>query len=88
MTKLGELRKNILKDLDDYYAAQTGESKELEVCAEVQIEIIRFILAKLKGWACEVYAQLKFLEVIYGEDEIAYKFEEASFLYAQLSMAF
>ena len=33
LNKLGELRRNILRDLDDYYVAQTGESKELEVCA-------------------------------------------------------
>lgn len=75
-------------DLDEYYRLKEGDTRELEVCAEVQLEIIRFIEAKLKGWSCEIYGQLKFLELIYGDDEIGFRFEEASFMYAQLSMAF
>lgn len=50
--------------------------------------MIRYVVCKLKNWACEVYGQLKFLEIVYGEEEIAYKYEEVSFMYSQLLMAF
>lgn len=32
----------------------------------------------------DVFAQLKFLEVVYGDEEIAYKYDDASYIYAQL----
>ena len=52
-------------DINEYYLEKKLE-KELEVSAEVQIEIIRFCLAKLKGWATEMMASLKFLEYAFG----------------------
>lgn len=88
MEKLIEFRSNILKDIDEYYLNKMGQSQELEVSAEIQIEIIRFIVGKLKGWVCELYGQLKYLELMYGEDEIAYKYQQASFMYTQLSLVF
>ena len=54
----------------------------------MQIEIIRFCLAKLKNWAISVLASLKFLEFMYGDEEMGYKYEESSYMYTQLSMAF
>lgn len=54
----------------------------------MQIEIIRFVVGKLKGWACEIYSQLKYLELVYGDEEIAYKYEQASFMYTQLCLTF
>jgi len=56
--------------------------------AEIQIEVIRFILGKLKCWCCEIYSQLRFIEVIYGDEDIAYKYEQLSFMYTQLTFAF
>ena len=52
MKKLVEFRVNMLKDIDEYYLIQHGETKELEMNAEIQIEIIRYIVCKLKNWAC------------------------------------
>jgi hypothetical protein len=62
--------------------------KQLQVNAEVQIEIIRFIVAKLKICACDIFVQLKYLEVIYGDEEIAYRYGEVSFIYTQLILVF
>ena len=32
----------------------------------------------------DIFGQLKFLEVVYGDEEIAYKYDDASYIYAQL----
>jgi hypothetical protein len=53
----------------------------------MQIEIIKFILAKLKSFLCEIYAQLKFLEVVFGESDMAFKYDDSSYMYAQISIA-
>ena len=68
MTKLIEFRKNILNDIDEYYLQKQGETRELELNAEIQIQIIRFIVGKLKDWGVEIYTQLKFLEYYYGDE--------------------
>lgn len=61
-------------DISSYYQDK-NELRELEVTAEVQIEILRFCVSKLKGWAVEILAHLKFLEFVYGEEEMGYKYE-------------
>lgn len=53
----------------------------------MQIEIIKFILAKLKSFLCEIYAQLKFLEVVFGESDMSFKYDDSSYMYAQISIA-
>jgi hypothetical protein len=45
-------------------------------------------VCKLKGWIPEIYAQLKSLEIVYGDEEIAYKYDDASYIYAQLITVF
>lgn len=58
-----------------------------EICAEMQIQIIKFILAKLKPFLGEIFAQLKFLEVVYGESDMSFKYDDSSYMYAQISIA-
>jgi hypothetical protein len=81
--KLKEFRRAIAEDVDHYYESMS-QIKEREINAEVQIEIVRFVLCKLKGWVGDIFGQLKFLEVVYGDEEIAYKYDDASYIYAQL----
>jgi hypothetical protein len=60
MKQLLLFREKILEDINEYYLSH-NQIKELEVNAEVQIEIIRFIVAKLKICACDIFTQLKYL---------------------------
>jgi hypothetical protein len=39
--------------------------------AHIQFEILRFIVEKLKIWACEILGQIKFMELVYGDEQIA-----------------
>lgn len=66
LEKLIDMRACILTDIQSYYEQEqsSDSSKEvphLEVNAEVQIEIVRFCMAKLKNWAVEILAQLYYL---------------------------
>ena len=82
---LKKFRNEIINDIEAYYQdAKTARN----LTAEVQIEIVRFVLTKLRDWKVEIYAHLKFLEVIFGEDDISFKYEEASYMYTQLVVAF
>ena len=54
----------------------------------MQLEIFKFLLSKLKHSVSDVFAQLKYLELIYGEEEMAFQYEDASFMHAQLMIAF
>ena len=42
---------------------------------------------KLKPFLWEIYAQLKYLEVVYGEHDINYKYDDASYMYAQVTIS-
>ena len=41
---------------------------------------------KLKDWVSEIFAELKYLEVLFG-DEMSYRFEEASYMFSQITGA-
>jgi len=56
--------------------------------AECQLEILKFILCKLKTFLPEIYAQLKYLEVVLGETEMSFLYDDSSYMYAQLLVAF
>ena len=60
----------------------------MEVSSEIQLEILKFALVKLQIFAGEIVSQLKLLEVLYGEEEISYHFDEASYIHSQLTIAF
>lgn len=83
LAKLQEVRRGLGADVDEYY--KDGVQRKMDT--ETQLEILKFMVAKLKTFLSEIYAQLKYLEVIYGEDDMAYKYDDASYLYAQLSLA-
>jgi hypothetical protein len=50
LRKLKEFRTCLSRDVDDYYSHRQHAVNHREICAETQIEIIRFILAKLKSF--------------------------------------
>ena len=49
---------------------------------------MKFVLVKVKSFVCEVYAQLKYLEVVCGEQDMSYRYDDSSYMYAQLSVVF
>lgn len=49
---------------------------------------MKFLVGKLKAFLVEIFAQLKYLEVVCGEGDMSYKFDDSSYMYAQLSVAF
>jgi hypothetical protein len=49
---------------------------------------MKFVVAKLKSFIGEIYAQLKYLEVVCGEQDMSYRYDDSSYMYAQLSVTF
>lgn len=88
LKKLKELRFSLGKDLDLFYNQSENEgTNQLELTADVQLEILKFLVAKVKAFVNELYAQLKYLQVVCGEQDMSYKFDDSSYMYAQLSVA-
>jgi hypothetical protein len=38
-------------------------------------------------FCADIFSQLKFMEVLYGEEEMSFHFDEASYIHSQLSVA-
>jgi hypothetical protein len=87
LSRLATVRDSIYKDIDEYYK-NDEKNGLMEVNSEVQLEILKFSLVKLQIFAGEILAELKLLEILYGEEEIGYHFDEASYIHSQLTIAF
>ena len=60
----------------------------MQITADLQLEIMKFVVVKVKTFICEIFAQLKYLEVVCGEQDMSYRFDDSSYMYAQLSVVF
>ena len=58
----------------------------MQITADLQLEIMKFVVVKVKTFICEIFAQLKYLEVVCGEQDMSYRFDDSSYMYAQLSV--
>jgi len=45
------------------------------------------MLCKLKSFLPEIYGQLMYLEVVLGEDDMCVRYDDSSYMYAQLVVA-
>lgn len=87
LEKLTEIRKSLGKDIEHYYTGQKNAPNHLEMDVETQLEIIKFCCCKLKSFLVEIYSQLRYLQVVYGEQDMSFKYDDSSYMYAQISMA-
>jgi hypothetical protein len=51
------------------------------------LEVLKFMLCKLKTFLPEIYGQLMYLEVVLGEDDMCIRYDDSSYMYAQLVVA-
>jgi hypothetical protein len=80
------MRDYIYKDIDEY--DKNDEKNGLMEMSEIQLEILKFSLIKLQIFIGEILVELKLLEILYGEEETGYHFDETSFIYSQLIIVF
>lgn len=60
----------------------------MEVSSAVQLEILKFCLVKLRIFAGEILSGMSLVSALQGEAEMAFHFDEASYIHSQLTIAF